>query len=271
MRRKGFTLIELLVVIAVIAILAALLLPALTKAKASAKSAACKSNLRQLGCALAMYVEDNRKYPGPVLEDDGGLGIHAFTGWTEAIDPYIPGLATVGVVDTTRDARYYYRQTILTCPAVPIDHVWISPWHRAWVYQRGYGYNVMGSGWFPGDVQQLGLGPLLVGRVRNESKAGAVVWISDTRVRAPGDMIAIADSYEKDMGNWNMLFPEAPWKPGISPFGAAHNQGANVVFCDGHVEYGKRKEWIKPTEAARKRWNNDNQPHPETWRTSVTP
>jgi hypothetical protein len=29
--------------------------------------------------------------------------------------------------------------------------------------------------------------------------------------------------------------------------------------------------WIKPTAVARKRWNNDNQPHPETWRRSVTP
>ncbi len=54
----GFTLVELLVVIAVIAILAALLLPALAKAKASAQSAACKSNLRQLGIALTIYLGD---------------------------------------------------------------------------------------------------------------------------------------------------------------------------------------------------------------------
>ena len=60
----GFTLLELLVVIAVIAILAALLLPALAKAKGSAQSAACKSNLRQLGFALNMYVEDYGEYPG---------------------------------------------------------------------------------------------------------------------------------------------------------------------------------------------------------------
>src|SRR6266571_7115543 len=67
----GFTLVELLVVIAVIAILAALLLPALSRAKSSAKSAACKSNLRQQGLALIMYVDDYGKYPGNTARFEG--------------------------------------------------------------------------------------------------------------------------------------------------------------------------------------------------------
>jgi prepilin-type N-terminal cleavage/methylation domain-containing protein len=61
--RFGFTLVELLVVIAVIAILASLLLPALTRAKQRADSAACKSNLRQAGIALTLYTQDHGAYP----------------------------------------------------------------------------------------------------------------------------------------------------------------------------------------------------------------
>ncbi len=65
---SGFTLIELLVVIAVIALLASLVLPALGRAKQKAIQTSCLSNLKQVGVALQMYIDDNENVlPGPVV------------------------------------------------------------------------------------------------------------------------------------------------------------------------------------------------------------
>jgi prepilin-type N-terminal cleavage/methylation domain-containing protein len=64
-RHNGFTLIELLVVIAIIAILAAILFPVFAQAREKARQASCLSNLRQLGLAVMMYVQDyDETYPG---------------------------------------------------------------------------------------------------------------------------------------------------------------------------------------------------------------
>lgn len=85
--KKGFTLIELLVVIAIIAILAAILFPVFARARESARTTQCASNVRQIGSAMKMYAQDNEeKLPALRAPYQGLTNVYIY--WMDLIMPY---------------------------------------------------------------------------------------------------------------------------------------------------------------------------------------
>jgi prepilin-type N-terminal cleavage/methylation domain-containing protein/prepilin-type processing-associated H-X9-DG protein len=87
---KGFTLIELLVVIAIIAILAAILFPVFASAREKARQSVCTSNMKQMGLAIFMYLEDYDEHFPPASYNDPLVPVNPGpTAWMWIIDPYI--------------------------------------------------------------------------------------------------------------------------------------------------------------------------------------
>ena len=236
--KKAFTLVELMVVIGITGIPAGLLFPALCKAKAQSRSAACISNLRQIGFALSMYVGDFHRYP-------------SYGHWTAIA---LPQYANQQLIPYAGNSRKMF-----LCPA-HCPRTTASP-ASPFFTPLSYGYNGLGTAhWLRPDFD-LGLGFV------------ASRPIMEAHVKVPSDMIEAGD-----------VGTDAAWDLLLNPNGlnersfadgqttanswlpsSRHRGGANILYCDGHSEHADLKHWIENTDHARRRWNSDHEPHPETW------
>ena len=235
----AFTLIELLVVIAIIAVLAALLLPVLAAAKSAGLCAACKSNLHQIGLALNLYTGEFQKYPLCAESDPTRAG-SVVSMWDGKLLPFVAE-----------------NRKLFGCPADKLALAWTN---QVGLPQRNpcYGYNMAGTGRYPASGASLGLD----GGFNRGYSTGS--YLAENQVKVPSDMIAAGDCKPKTGGGDNDLDDLFPINL-LAELAARHNRGENMVFCDGHVEYAKHAVWLRKTEGARLRWNNEHQPHPETW------
>ena len=113
--RSPFTLIELLVVIAIIAILAAMLLPALSKARAKARAIVCINQLKQLGIGFIAYFGDNQDMLPP-LETNSARNPPTWTSYLMGPNPNVDSSVSMSS-GYRHQSGSYITTSLLRCPA----------------------------------------------------------------------------------------------------------------------------------------------------------
>ena len=218
--RYSFTLIELLVVIAIIAILAAMLLPALSAARARAKAANCTANLKQLGIIQMLYVDANNGYT---------TGSRGFT----SAKTYVEKLVNAGLLKKHDKGLDPQEAKWFICPGSSelLCYSENSMDSASYIYGFIDGYNYHGNGpWYTGK----GLLEGLIAGPKGSKTAGD-----------PSKAPLMADSHcSADKSMWYTLecSCSSSSKKGIY---LAHNKLANVLMADTHVETFSKEQCQK--------------------------